>query len=59
MSAKIQMAAVYTTVPTWKEAISAPALRDLLWISMVEAVKVSQLVLGLLTVELCTLSSSI
>ena len=36
------MAAVYTTVPTWKEAMSAPALRDLLWASMVETVKVGQ-----------------
>ena len=38
------MEVVYTTVPTWKEAISAPALRDLLWVLMAETVKVGHLV---------------
>ena len=42
------MEAVYTTALTWKEAIDAPALRDLLWVSMVETVKVSLLAQGLI-----------
>ena len=47
-SVQVQMEAVYTTALTWKEAIDAPALRDLLWVSMVETVKVSLLAQGLI-----------
>ena len=44
------MEAVYITVRTWMEAIHVPALRDLLWVSMVENVMVSQLSQGLITI---------